>query len=97
MFKLIGSLLEEQIEYSVKRAISPLAPYLKRLTSGVVLILIAGGISLFGFLFILVSLFFSLTDTLAAYAVPALWTSASCFGLTVLLAVISSSLLKRPR
>ncbi len=97
MFKFFGALLEEQIEYSVKRAVSPLAPYLKKLAAGVVLILIAGGISLFGFLFLLVALFFSLTDNLTLYAVPALWTAASCLGTGILLSVFAGSFLKRPR
>jgi hypothetical protein len=97
MFRLLGSLVEEQLEYSVKRAISPLAPYLKKLVGGVVTVILASGVALFGLMFLAVAVFFSLAESLAAYAAPATWVGGGLLVTAVLLTVIGAQQLRSPK
>ncbi|CAN5194687.1 hypothetical protein BH11PAT4_BH11PAT4_6000 [soil metagenome] len=97
MLRFLGSLVEDQLEYSVKRAISPLAPYLKKLVGGAVVVILASGMALFGLLFLAVAVFFSLAETLTAYAAPATWVGGGLLAIAVLLTVVGAQQLRSPR
>ncbi len=96
LFSLLGSFVEAEAEHALKRAISPLPAYLRKVAFGVTIAIIGGlGIAV-AILFLLVAFFLSLSnyDTLAT---AALWTSLLSAGVGILIAGVGFSLLRKPR
>lgn len=97
MFRLLMALLEDRIEYSVKRAVSPLAPYLKRVASGLIFFALACVSLSLALLFSAMGLFFILADSLNVFAPPALWISLGAFLLALVFLASGLGRLKKPR
>jgi hypothetical protein len=80
----------------VKDGLTPVAPYLRKLALGTVLILVSVGFWLMGVLFLAVSLFFALS-TLDAYVQAALWSLAACWGIALVILLTGVSMVRKPR
>lgn len=80
----------------IKAGISPLAPYLRRISIGVVLILLSVLAWFSGLFFLLVSLFVYLSN-LSQYLLPALLTSLTCFVVGFLFVFFGFRFVRRPR
>ena len=95
-FNRLAALFGERINREIKAALSPVAPYLRKLSLGMLVIVLSFGLWLLGLLFLLISLFVYLGG-LDAYFHPALWTSLISFLLGLLTVMGGLKLLRRPR
>lgn len=80
----------------IKSGISPLAPYLRRLSTGLVVVLMSALAWFIGLAGLVITFFFYLSD-LNRYILPALYTSLVCWGIGLILVYLGFRLLKKPR
>lgn len=99
MDKFIGMIterFEDAINESLRRALAPVAPYLKKLTLGMVVMVLAVPMLNFALICVAGAVFAGFSGH-ADLVAPALWT-ALVFGVLALLAItIGLSLVRRPR
>lgn len=93
---LAGSAVSEKIASELKLGISPLAPYLRRISMGVVLIMLSVLSWFSGLFFLLITLFVYLSD-LSQFVVPALFTSLTCFLIGCIFVFFGFRLVRKPR
>ena len=96
LFKVATGLIMEKFSNEVKATLSPVGPYLKMISLGVLLVLLSFGLWFMGLVFLLISLFLYLGDV-TAYLNPALWTSLTSILLGLILVLSGIKLLRRPR
>lgn len=88
--------IAEEIENAAKSAVSPLAPYMRRLATGMI-VAVCSAFSFAGaLLFAAVSLFLKIADH-GDLAVAALWTAGALLLIGALILSLGFSFLKRPR
>ncbi|MEI6478322.1 MAG: hypothetical protein WCO52_05050 [bacterium] len=95
LVNLAKAYLTNQIEDSIKEAISPLAPYLRRLAFGTVIVLLATPALVLCLLALVGAVFLAFAGL--PYVAASLWTALVCFGAGIVLALIGAMLLKSPR
>jgi hypothetical protein len=94
LFSLLSGQVANTIERQLKGALSPVAPYLKKLGVGVALLLVSSGVWLLGLLFLLIGLFLSISGL--GHYVAALWTGVVALFLALLLTLFGILQLRRP-
>lgn len=96
MFASLKELVKSELERTLKEALRPVGPYLRKL--GVGSIVLSSSIISFGFvlLFLFVALFLHLAEY-GNLSTAALWTAGTAFLWGTLAAVIGASLLRPPR
>lgn len=96
LLSLFSDKTAEIIANEIKNGISPLAPYLRRVSIGVVLIIISVLAWFSGLFFLLISLFVYLSN-LPEYVIPALLTSLACFVIGFLFVFLGFRFVRKPR
>jgi hypothetical protein len=97
LLKMIaGTALADYVADGLKSGISPLAPYIRRLTTGVLIVLVSALAWLSGLFFALISLFIYLSD-LDQYLPAALWTTGACFLVGFIMVFFGFRLIRKPR
>lgn len=87
--------VRDAVERGIKEALAPLAPYLRKLAGGVILM----ALSLFAFSLVLLSLAGALFFALAGlpYAIAALWTALIFFVIGLAILGAGAGMVRRPR
>lgn len=96
IFSLLGNIVETEAEYALKRAISPLPAYLRKVAFGVTVAIIGGLGFAVAVLLLLIAFFLTLADY-DTLATAALWTSLLSAGVGIFVGVLGLALLKKPR
>ncbi len=73
VIRLLAEKTADRVSNEVKNSLTPIAPYLRRITSGIALIIVSALLWFVGFFFLLVSFFFYIS-AMNDYSIPALWT-----------------------
>ncbi len=95
MFESLRRRLVSEVEDAIKQAVSPLAAYAKRLSGGVVLMLLSVWTLSLMLFFLACSLFCEIANL--PYVAASLWTAGAAFILSLLLVLIGVSMMKKPR
>lgn len=95
LFSLAMDYVASQVESAIKEAVAPLAPYLRRLSFGFVLVFLAAVAWQLTLLFLGAALFLSLVHY--PYPEAALWTAGAFFLLGGVLAVFGMGTMRKPR
>lgn len=84
------------VDASLKAAVAPLAPYLRRLGFGITLVVLSALGWIAALVFYLLAFFLSLSDQ-GRYVAPALWTGSVGLGIGLLFLIFGLNLLRKPR
>ena len=96
LLKRLMSHIRDLISDTIKEAVSPLAPYLKMLATGVIFLIIGGSFFYLVFLFAGAGLFLLLAEYhKLAYA--SFWTAGAYFVLSLILLLIGFARLRKPK
>lgn len=85
-----------EAQHRMKEAISPIAPYLRRLMTGVAIVLASLGAIWLGLIFLALSLFVQLLE-LPNYTMPAVWTGVIFIGVGLIGFGSGLLLIRKPR
>lgn len=96
MIDLILDTVIEQVQRALKLALQPIAPYLRKLGGGLVVLLLSTFLWALSLFALAVSLFCKLANLLV-YVAPALYVCLAAALCGLLLVGIGSNLLRRPR
>jgi len=96
LMELFASYLGDQVETSLKRAVAPVGPYLRRLVFGAGLLFV-GILALGGALFMLCLALFMHVAGYGNLVAASLWTSLPAAGIFLFFVLIGLLLLRRPR
>jgi hypothetical protein len=96
LLRLLAENIANRIASGVKAGVAPLGPYLRRLSLGVLMVLLSAPLWFTGVLFLLVSLYLS-TSHLGSFMVPGLWTAGACFLVALVLTGVGMGMLRPPR
>jgi uncharacterized membrane protein YphA (DoxX/SURF4 family) len=96
IIQLVMSYAAMEAQSRMKEAISPVAPYLRRLMVGVVIMLSGIGAMWLGFIFLALSVFTQLLE-LPDFTMPALWTGLIFIGVGLILFGSGLLMIRRPR
>lgn len=91
----VFSTLTDEVEYAVKRAIAPLPQYLKKISFGIVFIVLAGVAAYVALLALAAGLFLTFADL--PFVAAAFWVSLCFLGSALLLALFGLFALRPPR
>jgi hypothetical protein len=100
IFKLLTALLSEnaakKVVDNVKDGLSPLAPYMRKVSVGVTMVIVSAFTWSLTVALLLAGLFLHL-GKVDAYVAPALWTGFACFGISLILVIGGLRIIKAPR
>lgn len=96
LLTLMPGKVADRLADEVKAGLAPVGPYLRRLSLGVVLVLMSGFAWFIGLIGLVTTLFLYLSD-LSSYVLPALYTSGICWLVAVLMVLLGFNLLRKPR
>ncbi len=96
IFNLIRELITDEVERGIKNAVAPVGPWLRKLSTGVLLISLSAWAFALCLLFATTALFLSLAQQ-PQYALAAIITSLPCFVLALMLVMLGVSRIKKPR
>ena len=96
LLRLLAEHIAGRISSTVKAGVAPLGPYLRKLSVGVLMVLLSAPLWFTGVLFLLVSLYLS-TSHLGSFLVPGLWTAGASFLIALVLTGVGIGMLKAPR
>lgn len=88
--------IADRVSHEIKRGVSPLAPYLRRLAIGATLLISSALLWFTCFTFLMLGLFFGIASV-RTYVAPALWTSLVTGLIALWMSVGGLGMLRKPR
>ena len=98
MAQLVELFVTRSLQYvreEIRLALSPIAPYLRKLGVGLLLVLMSALAWFAGLIFFLLTLFFYFADV-AKWLYPALWTGLVSWAVAIIFVLWGMSFLKKP-
>ena len=96
IFTVLSDIIGERIEATVKQAVSPLPGYLRKLASGMLVIILSIGAFVSALIFLALGFFFAVAN-FHTLMVASLWTSLVAGLTAILIFMIGLLLLRKPR
>ena len=96
LFTVLSEIISERIENTVKQAVSPLPGYLRKLASGVIVIVLSIGAFVAALIFLALGFFFAVANY-HTFMVASLWTSLVAGLTAILIFMIGLLFLRKPR
>jgi len=93
---LIEGFLLDLVGSSLKKAFRPVADYMRRISAGVVILIVSSVAWIASLVFLLLTLFFALSDY-HNLALPAFWTGLASIIVGTIMVLIGLRLVRRPR